>query len=488
MDHEGPRHSKAVIGVSLGCLLTLGFVVSEFGAPLVVTMGIVVVAAGLFLTPRQTLIVAVAALATALTLAFTVDVDDKGYRIGNVLLACTLGVAASWALQQRVRRIEAMRRTQEQVFASVPDALVVLDNDGAMMQGNHALTQLVPAATAGERLHPQLGHVLADGTSCPGGCCLDDPQQVELCGPSDPVEGERITAGGTARWVEYSCGRIDDESTVVSLRDVSALVAAEEDRRALLEAAARQQEQQVLMAALGSPVTTPLADVPGVDVDMWSTAAPGGSATGGDIVDVSQLPDGRVLILMIDARGSGVTSIRDAWKVLYLSRAYLTSGVPLGEFVARTATTLAAEQDPPKATVLAAVLDPGTGDLELATGGHPPGLLLHDNGTTQWLEATGRGVGAPLPGSQNVVSAQLRPGDSLVLYTDGVVGGTRDLVEGLSNLKSSATAFRRRSTQGWSRALMDAVLPPGTANDDATVLLVRGAVQDGPSLQTSTTR
>ncbi len=487
MEQAGTRHTRAIIGVALGCLLTLGVVVSQLGAPLIVTMGIVVVAAGLFLTPRQTLIVAVAAVASAVAVAFAFDVENQLYRIGNVLLASALGLAASWALQQRVRRIEALRRTEEQVFASVPDALVVLDNAGVILQSNPSLTDIVPAAQVGMKLHPLLGHLRADGSACPGGCCLDDPTTVHLVDPPERVEGERIAADGSTRWVDYSCGRIDDERTVVSLRDVTALVTAEEYRRALLEAAARQQEQQALMSALGSPQHVSLPDVTGVEVDLWSTGADHG-ATSGDIVEVTELPDGRVLIIMVDARGTGVASIRDAWKVLYLTRAYLTSGVPLSDLVSRTAATLASESDPPRASVLAAVLDPQTGRVDLATGGHPPGLLLHADGTSQWLEATGRGVGAPSPGSQRVVTARLADADSLVLYTDGVVGGTRDFIEGLSNLKSSATALRRQATHGWARKLMAAVASPGTARDDATILLVRRTGQAGPSLQTSTTR
>jgi hypothetical protein len=174
-------------------------------------------------------------------------------------------------------------------------------------------------------------------------------------------------------------------------------------------------------------------------------------------------------------------SVRDAWKVLYVSRAHFAAGVPLDQLVARAAQTLAAEDEPPRASLLAAVLDPKTGEIDLVTGGHPPALLIRDDGTCQWLEASGRGVGAPHPGSQSMAHAQMAPSDSLLLYTDGVVDGTRDLVEGLSNLKASAIALRRRPADGWAKNLMNAVLTPRQTRGDASLLLVRlsGTPQHG---------
>ncbi len=478
-----------MIGIALGCLLVLAITVAEFGGPLIPTMGIVVVAAGLYLSSRQTLIVAGAAIATALLLILTQEVDQPWYRLGNVVLASLLGVAVSWALEQRVRSIARLQQTQEKVFAGVPDALVVLDDQGLLLQTNHSLADLVPTAVVGQSLHAQLGHIRRDGTPCPGGCLLDDPATIHAAGDGAVVAGERITRGEHLVPIEYTAARVDSGTSVLSLRDVSQLVAAEADRRALLEAASRQREQEELLRALRPNHEGGFTALPGVAVDVWSTLDGSGAPVGRDLSDVSLLPDGRVLILIVDALGAGVASVRDAWRVLYVSRAYANAGIALPDLVARTAAALAAEDEPPKASLLAAVLDPRDGALEVATGGHPPALLLHENGHTQWLEAMGRGVGAPSPGSRDVVSTRMDLGDSLILYTDGVVAGTRDLIAGLSGLKSAAVALRRRPTDGWSRSLMDAVVPDGAALGDATVLIVRLATdQAEPGLHTSTTR
>ena len=100
---------SATIGIPLGCLLVLAIVVPEFGGVLIPTMGIVVVAAALFLNPRETMIVAGAAVLTAVAVAFATDTDHKAYRIGNVALASLLGVAGHLMMAHAFSRAEASR-------------------------------------------------------------------------------------------------------------------------------------------------------------------------------------------------------------------------------------------------------------------------------------------------------------------------------------------------------------------------------------------
>ncbi len=473
MPPVGPRLRSATIGIPLGCLLVLAIVVPEFGGVLIPTMGIVVVAAALFLNPRETMIVAGAAVLTAVAVAFATDTDHKAYRIGNVALASLLGVAASWAIDLRVARLTRLKRTQSRVFESVPEGLAVLDNEGRVVLANPAMSTFAPGVAPSVALHRLLGHVLADGRVCSGGCVMDDPRRLSADEPARLHEDERLLGPDGERWIEYYASRVDEDTTLVSIRDVTTIIEAEQDRRALLEAAARRREQTALLKALGSPQQATLPRIPGVELDLWGTTAGPDTPSGGDVIDVGQMPDGRVLILVVDALGSGVISVRDAWKVLYVSRAHFAAGVPLDQLIARSAQTLSAETQPPRASLLAAVMDPATGRVELVSGGHPPALLVHDDGSCDWLEATGRGIGAPRPGSQNVVQARVLPSDSLLIYTDGVVDGTRDLVEGLSNLRASAVALRRRSTQGWARIVMNAVMTPRQARGDASLLLVR---------------
>ncbi|MCE2464454.1 MAG: serine/threonine-protein phosphatase, partial [Dehalococcoidia bacterium] len=72
-------------------------------------------------------------------------------------------------------------------------------------------------------------------------------------------------------------------------------------------------------------------------------------------------------------------------------------------------------------TVLYAVYDPATRRFTYANGGHNRPLIIHADGTSTLLPLTGGialGVAPDLDYEQNSVT--LSPGDSVILYTDGV--------------------------------------------------------------------
>lgn len=482
MTDRDNRQAAVALPLAIGVLLVLAVGIVLFGGALVPTLGIAAVGAGLFLPPLRTVLVAVFAVALAAILVPTQNIENPGYRIGNVALASALAVLASWTIEQRMASIRALNRTQSSVLASVPDGLAVIDAQGVVLQCNEALTRLVTQAAVGQRLHPLLGHVLADGSLCAGGCQLDSPHT----GTEALIQGESITGLDAQIAVEYTTAPIDDQRYVVSLRDVTALKDAELNRRLLLEAAVRQGEQEQLLKALGAPEFAHLPQLAGVRVDLYSTPTAAGSPTGGDLVNVAPLPDGRILIMIADALGDGVLSVRDASKVLYTARAYVEAGIRLEDVVGRTARTMATEAEVPDVSLMLAVLDTMSGRIDLAGGGHPPALLIRENGATEWLEGTGPGIGEQQSEPSAAITRQLTPADSLVFYTDGVVDGAQDVFEGLSTLRASATALRKRSVEGWAKTVTDAVMVPGQNSGNATVLLVR--LDPDAGRQTTATR
>ncbi|HEX6888413.1 MAG TPA: hypothetical protein VF143_09925, partial [Candidatus Nanopelagicales bacterium] len=217
---------------------------------LIPSLGVIVVGGALFLRPR--VVALLGGIAFVLAAAAGLAAGWSGamtLRMVNVGLAVVFAIAASVFLEQRTQRIESLGRTQAAILASIPDAVMLLDDQGRLLQGNHGLTRLVPAATVGQPLHPLLGHTLADGTPCPGQCPLDGRMGR---GPGEvAVDGEQITVDGRLLPVAYTQGRADEQGLVVVLRDVEARVVAEEDRRLLLAEAARNTEQLEVLRALG---------------------------------------------------------------------------------------------------------------------------------------------------------------------------------------------------------------------------------------------
>ncbi len=220
---------------------------------------------------------------------------------------------------------------------------------------------------------------------------------------------------------------------------VLALYVQLEERDEQLRTAHGQMLRELEDALRPPPITVDNLEL-GVHYAPAGTNAP----TGGDLYDWFTLPDGTVHVTVVDAVGHGVGSTRSALNVTHAVRTLALEGHPLQSIVERTNEILAPLDPSLMATVLLARIDPATGLLRLANGSHPPALVLRADGTSQYLEVRGRGVGFPLPGSERVLNARLGEGDLLILYTDGLTESRRDSREGENRLVRSARRHMHR--------------------------------------------
>jgi serine phosphatase RsbU (regulator of sigma subunit) len=143
---------------------------------------------------------------------------------------------------------------------------------------------------------------------------------------------------------------------------------------------------------------------------------------GGDFYDFIELPGGQIALVMADVSGKGVpaaffmavarTSLRD------LAPAHATPG----ECLAAANEVLCAENPLDLfVTVFYCMLDPMSGTLRYANGGHNPPYLRRADGSVEALRGTGGLVLGAMPGVDFPEhTVQLHSGDRLILYTDGV--------------------------------------------------------------------
>jgi len=142
----------------------------------------------------------------------------------------------------------------------------------------------------------------------------------------------------------------------------------------------------------------------------------------GDFYDFIELEDGRIGLVIADVSGHGVpaaffmavarTSLRD------VAAGHASPGACL----AQTNRALCA-QNPMDlfVTVFYGVLDPRTGVLRYASGGHNPPYLRRADGDIEALDGqTGLVLGVMPDVEFPDHTLELRPGDRLVLYTDGL--------------------------------------------------------------------
>ncbi len=196
----------------------------------------------------------------------------------------------------------------------------------------------------------------------------------------------------------------------------------------------------------------------------------GGTPFAGDFVVASRVGD-RLEVAVVDVSGKGQGA---GTRALLLSGAIggLLSALPPSEFLA-AANTFLLRQDWEEgfATAIHLSLDLPTGDYDLRSAGHPPAAVRHA-GSGRWevVESEGPVLGLIDGATYEAVSGQMRRGDTLLLYTDGMVETrTRDISLGIDKMLGQAERLLRGEFEGGARRLIESI---GSRNDDRALLLV----------------
>jgi sigma-B regulation protein RsbU (phosphoserine phosphatase) len=143
---------------------------------------------------------------------------------------------------------------------------------------------------------------------------------------------------------------------------------------------------------------------------------------GGDFYDYIELPDGQIGLVIADVSGHGVPAAFFMAVARTNLRELAVHHLDPGECLARTNDALCA-QNPLDlfVTVFYCVLDPTTGVLRYANGGHNPPYVRRAAAPVETLNGAGGLVLGAMPGVRYPThTVQLLRGDRLVLFTDGV--------------------------------------------------------------------
>jgi sigma-B regulation protein RsbU (phosphoserine phosphatase) len=143
---------------------------------------------------------------------------------------------------------------------------------------------------------------------------------------------------------------------------------------------------------------------------------------GGDFYDYIELPDGQIGLVIADVSGHGVPAAFFMAVARTNLRELAVHHLDPGECLARTNDALCA-QNPLDlfVTVFYCVLNPTTGVLRYANGGHNPPYVRRAAASVETLNGAGGLVLGAMPGVRYLThTVQLLRGDRLVLFTDGV--------------------------------------------------------------------
>lgn len=281
--------------------------------------------------------------------------------------------------------------------------------------------QLAAATHADEAAVPQLQTMLGETTADGMLSRLEEASrlgtQVMLGTPPDGfavplvARGQRLGTLAVGRHLKHR--HEPDEVAVVE--DVARRAALAIDNARIHDE--RRQIARTLQQSLLPPV---LPVVPGMGIA--AEYVPTGAEVGGDFYDVVPAADGRWLVVVGDVSGKGVQAATVTGLVRDVIRILIDDGRPMAEVLQRVNRTLVQRGGGRYCTLAMAEVGRVDDDLELTLhlAGHDRTVLVRADGTTSFVGDGGTALGLLETISSPAVTLRLRPGDTMIFYTDGV--------------------------------------------------------------------
>jgi serine phosphatase RsbU (regulator of sigma subunit) len=198
---------------------------------------------------------------------------------------------------------------------------------------------------------------------------------------------------------------------------------------------------------------------------------------GGDVYDYLQTGDRRLAIVLGDVTGHGIDAAADMAMAKFVFRSLARLYPEPAAFLTAANDVVVEEIGAGKfITMQYLTVDAEIGEVAVASGGHPPPRLLHEDGEVESLEAPGLVLGIEPGQPYEELRRPFMPGDGVVLYTDGVVEARRDgELYGEARLDKLLAQNRGLTAQALAEAALEAChrWVGGDLRDDCAIVVVR---------------
>jgi sigma-B regulation protein RsbU (phosphoserine phosphatase) len=201
----------------------------------------------------------------------------------------------------------------------------------------------------------------------------------------------------------------------------------------------------------------------------------------GDYYDFFERADKTLDIVVADVCGKGMGASILAASVQAAFQVWAGENFPPDRLCSRLNDLVFRRTSPEKfITFFLALYDPESGAVVYTNAGHNPAILIRTDGTSELLGAHGPPLGLFPSKTYASGSLTMKPGDLLVLYTDGVTeaANAEDLEFGTQRLIDVATASRGKPLKEIEADIGNtlAAFVAGTPyQDDRTLVLLRRA-------------
>jgi len=230
---------------------------------------------------------------------------------------------------------------------------------------------------------------------------------------------------------------------------------------------ALEHEHRVAMVLQRSLLPKRLAQ--GTGISAAARYMPAGNEVGGDWYDVFPLGRGRFGIVIGDVVGHGLRAAALMGQLRTALHAYAIQDHPPAETLELVDRYVQAMPESAMATAAYAILDPETGQLRLASAGHLPPLIVGGESPRVLEMSPAPPLGAFPYGSWPEHEFQLMAGETIVLYTDGLIERRglplTESIRMLLDIVACAT-----SAEEVCRLVVDHLIPPDQLTDDAAIV------------------
>jgi anti-sigma regulatory factor (Ser/Thr protein kinase)/GAF domain-containing protein len=236
-----------------------------------------------------------------------------------------------------------------------------------------------------------------------------------------------------------------------------------------------EREHQVAMVLQRSLLPKRLIDV--VGVRAAARYLPATDEVGGDWYDVFELARGRLGVAIGDVVGHGVRAAALMGQLRTALHAYAMQDYGPARTLELVDRFVQAMPDYAMATAAYAVLEPDTGEVQIASAGHLPPIVVSSAGSRVVDITPSAPLGAFAYGRVQEQELILAPGETLVFYTDGLVErpGTplTDSIEVLLEVVRGA-----RSVDDLCRRAVEDLVPIKSLRDDVAIVAIQNSEID----------
>lgn len=274
--------------------------------------------------------------------------------------------------------------------------------------------------------------------------------------------------------------RVDDERRAL-LAEVG-----ERCGQALERALLYAQQHTIATALQASLLPARLPDIPGIALAARYQSGTRGMSIGGDFYDVFSTPSGWVAIIG-DVCGKGAEAAALTSLARHTARAEARHDSPPERILAAVNHAACVDDDEHLKflTAVCARLYPSTHGLTvaIASGGHPPPLIMRRDGTVDPLPTGGPLLGVQPGATHTHTKVQLKPTEPLGLYTNGIIEARRQgelFGDGRLTVRPVALAVDGASPRVVADSVIAAVFRyAGKIDDDMAVLVLQAQPEAG---------